>query len=261
MTVIGFHASHEQIDPRRLLLDVQHAEQAGFDAAMCSDHIEPWSHAQGHSGFAWSWLGAALATTRLRFGLVTSAGYRYHPAVIAQALGTLGVMFPDRVWAALGSGEHVNERITGKPWPDKETRQQILAESFDMVAEMLDGGVVTRDGPVPADKARVWDRPPQRPPLYLPALTPETAGRFAGRYDGLITINQPIGETRAVLQAYRDNGGRGPAMLQVHLSWAPNRDEAAALARRTMGDQRFRSSRDGRVGRTGGLRGPRRISG
>ncbi|UXA17002.1 TIGR03885 family FMN-dependent LLM class oxidoreductase [Mycobacterium sp. SMC-4] len=239
MTVIGFHASHEQINPRQLLLDVQRAEQAGFDAAMCSDHIEPWSHAQGHSGFAWSWLGSALATTDLRFGLVTSAGHRYHPAVIAQALGTLGVMFPNRVWAALGSGEHVNERITGKPWPDKEVRQQMLAECFDMVDQMLKGAVVSREGLVPADKARVWDRPAQRPPLYLPALTPETAARFAVNYDGLITINQPIDETRKVLEAYRDSGGKGPAMLQVHLSWAPDEDEAAALAREQWGTNVF----------------------
>lgn len=43
MVTVGFHASHEQIGPGQLLKDVQHAEQAGFDAAMCSDHIEPWS--------------------------------------------------------------------------------------------------------------------------------------------------------------------------------------------------------------------------
>lgn len=43
MTVYGFHASHEQISPQQLPADVQLAEQAGFQAAMCSDHLEPWS--------------------------------------------------------------------------------------------------------------------------------------------------------------------------------------------------------------------------
>ena len=62
---LGFHASHEQIAPSRLLSDVQHAERAGFEMAMCSDHIAPWGTRQGHSGYAWSWLGAALATTGL----------------------------------------------------------------------------------------------------------------------------------------------------------------------------------------------------
>ena len=84
MTRIGFHASHEQISPRQLLADVQLAERAGFDMAMCSDHFAPWSARQGHSGYTWSWLGAALATTGLDFGCVTAPGQRYHPAVHAQ---------------------------------------------------------------------------------------------------------------------------------------------------------------------------------
>jgi G6PDH family F420-dependent oxidoreductase len=123
MAVLGFHASHEQISPGRLLKDVQLAEQAGFDAARCSDHIEPWSARRGHSGFAWSWLGAALATTKLRFGVVTAPGQRYHPAIIAHASATLADMFPGRFWLAPGSGEYMNEHVTGDAWPDKATRQ------------------------------------------------------------------------------------------------------------------------------------------
>jgi len=88
VTVVGFHASHEQIHPGALLEAVQQAEAAGFGAAMCSDHFGPWSERQGHSGFAWSWLGAALATTSLRFGVVNAPGQRYHPAIIAQAAAT-----------------------------------------------------------------------------------------------------------------------------------------------------------------------------
>jgi len=70
VTRFGFHASHEQIDPRRLLRDVHQAEASGFEMAMCSDHFSPWTSAQGHSGYAWSWLGAALATTSLSFGCI-----------------------------------------------------------------------------------------------------------------------------------------------------------------------------------------------
>ena len=83
MAVLGFHASHEQIAPSELLRAVQDAEQAGFARAMCSDHFTPWSTAQGQSGFAWSWLGAALHATELPFGVVTAPGQRYHPAVLA----------------------------------------------------------------------------------------------------------------------------------------------------------------------------------
>lgn len=103
MTVIGFHASHEQIAPSELLNDVQHAEEAGYQAVMCSDHFNPWSHRQGHSGFASAWLGAALATTRVPFGTVTAPGQRYHPTIIAQAIATLASMFPSPLLG--GSGQ------------------------------------------------------------------------------------------------------------------------------------------------------------
>ena len=90
--IIGFHASHEQFAPGRLRDLVVRAEAAGFDAGMCSDHWAPWSEAQGESGFAWSWLGAALGATSLSFGVVNAPGQRYHPAIIAQAAGTLAAM-------------------------------------------------------------------------------------------------------------------------------------------------------------------------
>src|SRR5690606_23650336 len=78
MALIGFHASHEQIPPSTLLTVVGLAEEAGFQAAMCSDHFAPWGAAQGNSGHAWTWLGAALQATSLGFGVVTAPGARYH---------------------------------------------------------------------------------------------------------------------------------------------------------------------------------------
>jgi len=115
MPVIGYHASHEQLPPDALLRSVREAEAAGFGAAMCSDHLAPWGNAQGQSGHAWSWLGAALEATSMPFGVVTSPGQRYHPAVVAQAIATLAAMYPGRFWAALGSGEAINEHVTGEP--------------------------------------------------------------------------------------------------------------------------------------------------
>ena len=133
MTIVGFHNSHEQVHPAALLAATQRAEQAGFDAAMCSDHWAPWSVRQGHSGFAWTWLGAALATTGLPLGVVNAPGQRYHPAIIAQAAATLAAMFPGRFWVALGSGENVNEHITGGRWPAKAERDARLRECDEII--------------------------------------------------------------------------------------------------------------------------------
>ena len=227
---IGFHASHEQIAPSRLLADVQYAERAGFEMAMCSDHFSPWGTRQGHSGYAWGWLGAALATTGLELGCVCAPGQRYHPAVVAQKIATLAEMFPGRFWTALGSGEASNEHITGDRWPPKDVRTRRLEECVDVIRRLLDGEVVSHDGLVTVDRARLWDLPSARPRLVAPAVSVASAARVAAWADGLVTINQPVDVLRDVVAAYRDAGGRGALAIQVHLSWAPSLDEAEAIA-------------------------------
>ena len=51
-------------------------------------------------------------------------------------------MFPGRFWAALGSGENINEHVTGEPWPDKPTRDARLRESVDVIRRLLAGELV-----------------------------------------------------------------------------------------------------------------------
>ena len=230
MTRIGFHASHEQISPRQLLLDVQQAERVGYDMAMCSDHYKPWSERQGHSGYTWAWLGAALATTDLAFGCVCAPGQRYHPAVVAQKIGTLATMFPGRFWTALASGEAMNESITGERWPSKEERVARLEECVDVIRRLLAGEVVNHTGLVTVDRAKVWDRPDEAPLLLVPAVSAASAARAAAWADGLITVNQDLETLREVIAAYRGAGGRGPLALQLHLSWAPTLEEAERIA-------------------------------
>jgi probable non-F420 flavinoid oxidoreductase len=230
MPVIGFHNSHEQIHPAQLLDDVRHAEDVGFTAAMCSDHFAPWNLDQGHSGFAWSWLGAALATTSLPFGVVNAPGQRYHPAIVAQATATLAAMFPGRFWVALGSGEAMNEHITGDPWPAKDRRDARLRECVEIIRALLAGEEVTHHGLVTVDRARVWTLPDQPPALIAPAVSIATARRAAEWADGLVTVNQPHDTLREMIAAYRDAGGRGRLILQVHLSYDADPDRALALA-------------------------------
>lgn len=53
----------EQAGTKQLVHDVQHAEAAGFDFAVISDHYFRWLEQQGHGPYAWSVLGAAAAVT------------------------------------------------------------------------------------------------------------------------------------------------------------------------------------------------------
>src|SRR5687767_13176998 len=153
MPLIGYHCSHEQYAPAELLANVKLAAAAGFTAAMCSDHFSPWSERQGHSGYAWSWLGAALQATGIPFGVVTVPGYRYHVAVLAQKAATLAEMFPGRFWAALGSGEAMNEHITGERWPTKPERNARLKECVDIIRALWRGETVTHRGLVTVEEA------------------------------------------------------------------------------------------------------------
>jgi G6PDH family F420-dependent oxidoreductase len=161
---------------------------------------------------------------------VCAPGQRYHPAVVAQKIGTLGQMFPGRFWTALGSGEASNEHVTMDGWLSKEKRTQRLEECVEVIRRLLAGEEVTHDGLVRVDRARVWDRSAEAPRLIGPAVSVASAARVAGWADGLITINQPHETLREVIAAYREAGGRGPLALQVHLSWAPTTEEAERIA-------------------------------
>jgi probable non-F420 flavinoid oxidoreductase len=228
---VGFHASQEQLAPSAALAAVRDAEEAGFGAAMSSDHFSPWSERQGESGFAWSWLGAAMQATSLPFGVVNAPGQRYHPAVVAQAIATLAELFPGRFWAALGTGEASNEHITGDPWPAKHRRNQRLAECVEVIRGLLAGEEVSHDGLVRVDRARLWSLPPQSPPLLAAAVTPATARWAAAWADGIITVNQPVESLRRVLDAFDEGGGEGRRRcVQAHLAWAPDEEEALSMA-------------------------------
>ena len=231
MVLIGFHASHEQVPPATLLQAVRDAETVGFDGAMCSDHLAPWTPAQGESGYAWSWIGAALALTRFPIGLVTAPGQRYHPVITAQAAATLAAVFPGRFWAALGSGEAVNEHITGDAWPDKDHRDQRLRESADVIRALLAGERVDHEGEVRVHEARIWSRPAVPPEMLAAAVSPRTAADVAEWADGLITVGSDPTAAAQTREAYRDAGGGGPLAIQIHLSLAETDAEALAIAR------------------------------
>jgi coenzyme F420-dependent glucose-6-phosphate dehydrogenase len=227
---IGYHASHEQLAPRDLLEYVQLAERAGFDAAMCSDHFYPWSEQQGESGYAWSWLGAAMQATALSFGVVSAPGQRYHPAIIAQAAATLQQMFPDRFWVALGSGQALNEHITGDRWPSKAERNERLTECAHVIRALWSGETVNHRGHVVVEDAKLYTRPERPPLLVAAAITPDTA-RLVGRWaDAMITVAQADEQLERVVDAFRETAGDKPCFLQVHLAYAEDESEARQAA-------------------------------
>jgi probable non-F420 flavinoid oxidoreductase len=228
MSVIAYHASHEQHPPSALLRYAVAAEQAGFQAIHCSDHFHPWSERQGQSGFSFSWVGAAMQATTLPFSLVCAPGQRYHPAIIAQAIATLAEMFSGRFSVELGSGEALNESITGDAWPQKEERNARLLESVQVIRSLLQGETVTHNGLIRVKDAKLYTLPSITPPLMAAALSAATAA-WAGTWaDGLITVAAETTQLQQIIRAFRDAGGAGkPVYVQIAFSYA--RSEAEAL--------------------------------
>ena len=187
---LGYKASAEQFGPRELLDFAIAAEQNGFDSVFVSDHFQPWRFSDGHAPFALAWLGAAgERTSRVLLGTsVLTPTFRYHPAIVAQAFGTLGALFPGRIILGVGSGEHLNEGALGIQWPDNRERFARLREAVQLIRRLLaEEDETTFDGEYyHTRKAKIYDRPSETVPIYVGAGGPQVA-KFAGRAgDGLI---------------------------------------------------------------------------
>ncbi|SDF72209.1 TIGR03885 family FMN-dependent LLM class oxidoreductase [Chitinophaga filiformis] len=231
MSVIAYHASHEQHPPSALLRYAIAAEQAGFQAIHSSDHFHPWSERQGQSGFSFSWIGAAMQATTLPFSMVCAPGQRYHPAIVAQAVATLAEMFPRRFSIELGSGEALNENITGDVWPQKEERNARLRESVEVIRRLLHGETVTHNGLVRVKEAKLYSLPAAIPSIMAAALSEATAGWAGAWADGLITVATTTEQLQRIIDVFREGGGVGkPVCVQVAFSYARSEAEATDAA-------------------------------
>ena len=130
---IGYHASHE-FPPATCLGLALRAEQAGFEALMLGP-FPPWTTAQGSPATAGMGRRAGGAE-RIDPGHGDLPMLRQHPALVAQAAATLEQLAPGRIWLALGTGEALNERITGQPWPAKRERQKALRDAAEVMRRL-----------------------------------------------------------------------------------------------------------------------------
>lgn len=225
--MLAYHASHEQFSPKDLLKYADLAAKNGFHAIHSSDHFQPWIREQGHSGYSFAWLGAAMQATNLPFGLVCTPGERYHPAIVAQAIATLCNMFDSRFWVAFGSGEAINEHITGNKWPNKVERNEKLLISVKLIRDLLAGKEAHYEGLVRVHKSKLHTLPDTMPLLLGAAVTEQTAEWMGSWADGLLTVNKPQKELKKVVEAFHRGGGQGkPLFLKAQLSYHPDADLA-----------------------------------
>ena len=229
MPEIGYALSSEEHPPNDLVRLAKMAEDSGFTFALISDHYHPWIDQQGNAPFAWSVLGGiSQATERLRVGTgVTCPTMRYHPAIIAQAVATVGSMMPGRFFLGVGTGENLNEHIVGLRWPAYEVRQEMLEEAVDIIRKLWEGNYTSYYGMYyVVENARIYNLPDPLPPVYVAASGPESA-KMAGQIgDGLIDTAPKEG----IVEQFKANGGTGPAIGQLTVCWAEDEAEARRIA-------------------------------
>nr|WP_231751528.1 TIGR03557 family F420-dependent LLM class oxidoreductase [Halogeometricum sp. CBA1124] len=126
------------------------AEDRGYDFLSVSDHFHPWLAEQGESPFVWSTLGGvAEATEEVDVGVgVTCPTTRIHPVNVAQAAATTKAMLDGRAfYFGVGTGEALNEHVTGERWPEYAVRKEMLAEAIDVIRSLWTGEQVSHRGP------------------------------------------------------------------------------------------------------------------
>ncbi|HEX4941328.1 MAG TPA: TIGR03557 family F420-dependent LLM class oxidoreductase [Actinomycetota bacterium] len=226
MVRIGYTLSSEEHGPGDLLLYGRIAEESGFDFLTISDHFHPWTSRQGQSPFVWSVLGGlAVKTEEIPvMTAVTCPTIRMHPAIVAQAAATTASLLPGRFTLGLGTGENLNEHVTGTPWPESGERLDMLEEAIELIRRLWTGDLVTERTPhYTIDRARLYTIPETSPPIAVAASAP-AAARLAGRTGDALISTAPEAE---IVEAFRGTGGEGrPVYGQLTVCYGPDETKA-----------------------------------
>ena len=234
MVHIGYTLSAEEFRPQELADNARLAEEAGFAFASISDHFHPWLDSQGHSPFVWAVLGAVSQTTKtMQIGTgVTCPIIRIHPVILAQAVATIADLLPGRFYFGVGTGELLNEHVTGSKWPPIAERQERLEEAVSLIRDLWRGENMSYDGHYfTVENARIYTLPEQLPPIYVAASGPESAELAASIGDGLIST-APAKET---VDSFTSSGGTGPVIGQLTVSWGADEQAQVELAKKLWG--------------------------
>ena len=226
MVTLGYTLSSEEFRANDLVDLAVRAEELGFAFTSISDHFHPWMDSQGHSPFAWSTLGGIAArTSRIDVMTgVTPLSLHYHPAIIAQAAATIADMMPGRFSLGVGTGEALNEHITGEVWPPVTIRQEMLQESLEIIRELWQGNYTTVDGLYyTVHNARLYTLPATLPPVIVSATGPESA-EIAGEIGDALVSTAP---NKEVVDTFNTSGGQDkPKYGQITMVY--DEDEQAA---------------------------------
>lgn len=217
--LVGFQLAHEQFAVPELVDLGAAAELAGFDLLALSDHLQPWQANEAHSGQAWVTMSAiGQRTSRIRMGTtVTCPTFRYNPAVVAEAFASLSLLYPDRIFLGVGSGEALNEEAAVGSWPKWSERSERLVEATEVIRKLWGGEQIDHQGKYYKINMRLYDRPAKSIPLMMAGNGPKAMWR-TGRYaDGLITDPKTWKQYKSDFEKGAADGGKDPAKMPVFI--------------------------------------------
>jgi G6PDH family F420-dependent oxidoreductase len=160
--------------------------------------------------------------------------------MVAQASATLAAMYPGRHWLGIGSGEAIDEHVTGVYWPETAERINRMFEAVDVINKLFAASSSGRDakhsGPFfKLESTRLWTMPETAPEILVATAGPVTAKRAGRMVDGLIIDGASLDKIEGLLSRF-DEGARetarkpGTKVLRLHLSWAATHEEAMTNA-------------------------------
>jgi probable F420-dependent oxidoreductase len=182
---------------------VRRAEELGYAAVYVTDHLG------GQLSPVAALATAAAAADSIRIGSYVFANDFRHPLILAREAATLDRLSGGRLELGLGAGWLRSDyRQLGMAYDRPGVRIDRLQESFGIIRRLLQGEVVTHDGPYyRLERARVAPTPVQRPhpPIMLAGGGPRLL-RWAAREAQIIGLAPQMTVTgRPMLRQASDN--------------------------------------------------------
>ncbi|HEX5828209.1 MAG TPA: LLM class flavin-dependent oxidoreductase [Candidatus Limnocylindrales bacterium] len=207
------------------------ADELGFDTAWLVDHLVDTDGPPEHPCLeAWTLLGAlAMATTRIRLGVLVSSNTFRHPSLLLKEAVTVDHVSGGRLILGIGTGWHEDEhRRYGFDLPANAERVDRFAEAVEIAVRLQEEPRLTFTGRHYRLEDAVFEpRPLQVPhiPLLIAAHRPRMlrlAGRWADQWDtfpelpGAATegITTSIADRLAVVEQAARDAGRDPATIR-----------------------------------------------
>lgn len=200
-------------------------EEIGFDSLWLADHYVPPFKLDGPIFEAWTLLGGlALATKRVRLGVLVSCNTFRHPPLVAKEAVTIDHISNGRLEFGLGAGWFVPEHeMFGIPFPSNKELVERFREAVEICHLLFTQDITSYEG----QYYQLHDAPFRPAPIQQPRI-PFTLGahgprmmRIVARYGDRWNSNGSVAEMAARNQMLDEaciEIGRDPReILRSHL--------------------------------------------